>query len=373
MEPSFHARGVPPTNMPLSRLQPIRRLAAIGLAALCGCQPAPPIKVGFIGGLSGRVSELAIDGRNGAQLAIETLNAQRRAALRAARPRRRPRARRGAPAVVDAAADEGDAFAIGPMTSVLAHAHGARGREAPPGADQPDRQLRRAERPRRLLLPRDPAARARAPSRSPTPPIARGLRTAAVMVEWRNRAYSESFAHAFARRFQVAGRRGRPTSCTTRPTRTPTTPKIAAAAAVHAPALVLLVCSAIDAAIVAQQLRRLDPDVQLAMASWAANVQLLQLGGRAIEGALVLQALDLDSPAAGLRRLPQALRDALRQPAQPGRRVLLRRDDDGRRGPAPQDGRPVAARRAARARPAGPGCSSRSCSIASATASAAST
>ena len=37
--------------------------------------------------------------------------------------------------------------------------------------------------------------------------------------------------------------------------------------------------------------------MQIAIASWAANVQLLQLGGRAIEGALVLQALDLDSQA----------------------------------------------------------------------------
>ncbi len=62
--------------MPLPPLQPIRRLAAIGLAALCGCRPAPAIKVAFIGGLSGHASDLAIGGRNGAQLAIETLNAQ---------------------------------------------------------------------------------------------------------------------------------------------------------------------------------------------------------------------------------------------------------------------------------------------------------
>ena len=56
--------------MRLLRLQPVRRLAVIGLAALCGCQPAPPIKVGFIGGLSGRVSDLTVDARNGTQLAI---------------------------------------------------------------------------------------------------------------------------------------------------------------------------------------------------------------------------------------------------------------------------------------------------------------
>lgn len=103
------------------RLLPVRRLALVGLAALCGCQPAPAIKVGFIGGLSGRVSELAIDARNGTQLAVETLNA-------ATGPRFELRVHddrhsiEQAPAVIDAAADEGDAFAIGPMTSVLAGA-----------------------------------------------------------------------------------------------------------------------------------------------------------------------------------------------------------------------------------------------------------
>jgi len=61
------------------------------------------------------------------------------------------------------------------------------------------------------------------------------------------------------------------------------------------PRLVLLVCGAVDASIAAQQIHRLDPNVRLAMASWSSNVQLLQLGGRAMEGALVLQVLDLDS------------------------------------------------------------------------------
>jgi len=46
--------------MPLPRSQCIRRLAVTGLAAPCGRQPAPPIKVAFIGGLPGRISELAI-------------------------------------------------------------------------------------------------------------------------------------------------------------------------------------------------------------------------------------------------------------------------------------------------------------------------
>ena len=279
--------------MPLPRLRSIRRLAALGLAALCGCQPAPPIKVAFIGGLTGRVSELAIDGRNGAQLAIETLNAQAgpRYELRIHDDARAPEE---AAATIDAVADEGDAFAVGPMTSVVAQ------RMVPEAAKRQfvlisptansDELSGADDWFFRVIPPAGPGAEQIADAA-----ILRGLRTASIMAEWRNRTYSESFASRFSARFQTQG--GAPATVVRYETdQNPDYAKIASDLLSTHPALVLLVCSAVDASIVAQQLRRMDPDVQIAMASWAANVQLLQLGGRAIEGALVLQALDLDSP-----------------------------------------------------------------------------
>ena len=278
--------------MPSSRLKPIRRLAAIGLGVLCGCQPAPPIKVGFIGGLSGRVSELAIDGRNGAQLAVETLNS---------RPGPRYELRvhddaqsieRGVAAIA-AVAEEGDAFAVGPMTSDLAKhiAPEASKRHVvliSPTANS-DELSGIDDWFFRVIPPAGPGAEQIADAA-----ISRGLLSAAVMGEWRNRTYSESFANKFSARFRSQG--GAPVRLVTYETdQHPDYAKIAADLLSTHPRLVLLVCGAVDASIAAQQLRRRDPDVQLAMASWAANVQLLQMGGRAIEGALVLQALDLDS------------------------------------------------------------------------------
>ena len=41
---------------------------------LAGCAPPEPIRLGFIGGVSGRVADLGIGGRNGAALAIELRN-----------------------------------------------------------------------------------------------------------------------------------------------------------------------------------------------------------------------------------------------------------------------------------------------------------
>ena len=280
--------------MPSSRLKPIRRLAAIGLAALCGCQPPPPIKVGFIGDLSARVSELAIDGHDGAQLAIEALNAQ-------AGPRYELRlhddasAARGTSGAIDAAADEGDAFAVGPMTSI-------------------DAQVLVAEATRRHLVLISPSANAddlrgiddyffrvvpsagQGAEQLAQIAIARGLRTAAVMADGRNLGYSEAFAKTFSARYEALG--GSVGSLThDAGSQNPDNAKMAAALLSTHPQLVLLVCSAPDASVIAQQLRRLDPGLQLEVAAWAANLKLLQLGGRAVEGALVLQALDLDSQA----------------------------------------------------------------------------
>ena len=279
--------------MPLPRLKPALLLAAIGLAALCACRPAAPIKVGFIGGLSGRVSELAIDGRNGAQLAIETLNAQ-------PGPRYELRVHddatgAGTPAtLVDALADEGAAFAIGPMTSVLAKAMAPesdkRGLVLISPTANSDDLSGMDDWFFRVIPPAGPGAMQLADA-----VVGRGQLTASVMAEWGNRIYSESFTDKFASRFRSQG--GTVTNVVHYESdRHPDYAAIAGDLLAAHPRVVLLVCGSVDASIVAQQLRRLDPDVQIAMASWAANVHLLQMGGRAIEGALVLQALDLDSP-----------------------------------------------------------------------------
>src|SRR4051812_6443186 len=104
--------------MPSQRSRFTRRLVAVGLVALCGCQPAP-VKIAFIGGLTGRGSDLAVDGRNGALLAIETLNAQGRQRYQLLVHDDEQRVEKGR-ADVATAASEGAAFAIGPMTSVMA-------------------------------------------------------------------------------------------------------------------------------------------------------------------------------------------------------------------------------------------------------------
>jgi branched-chain amino acid transport system substrate-binding protein len=66
---------------------------------------------------------------------------------------------------------------------------------------------------------------------------------------------------------------------------------------VQRPQAVVLVCGALDTAMLATQLRQLDPQLQLAGAVWAAEDSLLQLGGKAVEGLISIQAYQLHDPA----------------------------------------------------------------------------
>ena len=57
------------------RRRAVRILVAVfGLVGLAACDPPEPLRLGFVGGLSGRVVDLGIGGRNGAILAVEMRN-----------------------------------------------------------------------------------------------------------------------------------------------------------------------------------------------------------------------------------------------------------------------------------------------------------
>jgi branched-chain amino acid transport system substrate-binding protein len=91
---------------------------------LCACSDPRPIRLGFLGGLSGRVADLGIGGRDGALLAVEQRNAQ--GGIRGRPVRLLVRDDRQDPETARAAAqdliDRGAVAVIGPMTSAVAMA-----------------------------------------------------------------------------------------------------------------------------------------------------------------------------------------------------------------------------------------------------------
>ena len=55
---------------------PVVAMVAAVLFAVLACSPPAPVRIGFLAGLSGRVADLGIGGRNGAILAVEMRNRQ---------------------------------------------------------------------------------------------------------------------------------------------------------------------------------------------------------------------------------------------------------------------------------------------------------
>ena len=270
-------------------------VTAFVLAVLVGCRPSDSVRIGFLGDL---ISELGVGGRNGAQLAVETLNAEHglRYELLVENDRNDANAARAA---VASLASRDAAFIVGPMTSAMAVA-------VVPEANRLGVVLISPTATTDELSAKDDfffrtAADAPGGARQLARLLrARGVRSMAVLMDVANGAYSSSFGHATAVEFLKLGgktalelgyRSGHSLDFADAMRRIDSDPAGA----------VVLVNSPSDAAIVTQHLRRVAPHVVIALSPWGANVQFLQIGGRATEGAIALQAVDLESPQPRMR------------------------------------------------------------------------
>lgn len=104
-----------------SRRAAVLLLAVVSVSGFVSCSKRP-IVIGFMGGLTGRLSDLGVSGRNGAQLAVELQNAKggvrgRRLAFVEADDRQDGG---GALAAFDALSSAGASAVVGPMTSDMA-------------------------------------------------------------------------------------------------------------------------------------------------------------------------------------------------------------------------------------------------------------
>jgi branched-chain amino acid transport system substrate-binding protein len=269
-------------------------LAVPAGSLVAACRSPETLRIGFVGGLSGRVADLGVAGRNGAQLAIENLNTSgaEHCELLIEDDRQDAAQVRAAVTVL---AERGVSFIVGPMTSAMAVAvlpevnrrrlvmisptantHELSGlndylfrviADAPAGARQLAELLHR-----------------------------RGIATLGVLMDKKNRAYSESFGHACGQRLRELGGKVS-TELAFESGSSVDLAGLSTQLLSGRPDLVLLVASAVDVSLVAQPLRRNAPAIGLAASPWAATEQLMQLGGRAVEGMIVPQAVDRESQA----------------------------------------------------------------------------
>jgi branched-chain amino acid transport system substrate-binding protein len=304
----MYAQSVAPCPARGSRCWRQLLIIAVCLLAMLSCARPEPVRIGFLGGLSGRVADLGIGGRNGAILAVEQRNQHggingRPIELIAEDDRQD--AEIAKQAVVRLLARPVEVI-IGPMTSAMAIAVVPQVNATTVPLISPtvttnaltgiDDQFFRVVAPtaRHVFKSADYHYRQL------------GLRRVVLVCDLRNKAYAESWAGDFRRAFMALGGKvvGEIGFAADDALST-----LAARTLASRPDGVVIIANSVDTGLLVQQIRLRDRKVQLATAEWAATERLIELGGQAVEGVVVAQYVDRQNRTPAYLAFLQAYRE----------------------------------------------------------------
>ena len=265
----------------------------VALLAAGACSEPQPIRIGLVTGLTGRHYDLGLSSRNGVELAVNELNAAggvqgRKLEILIRDDGQDPdQARRAVTELVGA----GVVAIIGHATSSMAEA-----------------TLPMVNRDRVLMV--SPTASSAAfegkddwfvmmqPSTTESARVFsaylvshRIARTVSVVYDLSNLSYTKAWYDAFQATFAGEGRTVRPLPFTSGQVRSMR--DLAAAALAGGADGVLLVANALDTAALAQQLRLRSATVPIFGAEWGFTNDVMVNGGRAVEGAVFMQKVNL--------------------------------------------------------------------------------
>jgi len=268
-------------------------LILAGVLVLCSCRKAEPVRLGFIGGITGRVADLGVAGRNGAQLAVEQRNA---AGGINGRPVELIVKDDGqdvetAKRVTGELLGQNVELIIGPMTSSIAMAimpqiNASKSILLSPTVTTTDLSGKDDNFLRVIAATTDYASKnARYQYEK------MGVRTAAVIYDINNKSYTESWLNDFRTAFEKMG--GRIVLLKTFQSGKDTIFQPLVQELLSAKAdVVLVISNAVDSAMICQQVRKLAPRQRIAMSEWASTERFIELAGTAAEGVVVSQFLN---------------------------------------------------------------------------------
>lgn len=279
-------------------MKPHLLLAGLLALLLTACGKPEPIRIGFIGGLSDRTNDTGEAARNALMLAIEQRNAaggidgRPLEMLVADDGQEASLARKAMSALVAGQ----PAAIVGPYTSAVAEA-------ILPQADQAGIVLLSPVITSMQFVGKDDMLiRLNRSTRDNAGDyaqqlIGRGISRLAVALDVRNRAFSASWLDELRASYPALG--GEILTVVEFHSAASTSfSDIADQLLDAAPGGLLFIANAVDVARLAQQVRKRSTDVPLAAVEWASTEQLLELGGRAVEGLLVAQSHNRDDPGA---------------------------------------------------------------------------
>ncbi len=254
------------------------------LAAIAGCSRPEPVRIGFVGPLTGRVSAVGTAGRDGALLAVEEQNASggilgRTVELVISDDQGEPE--QGVEAVRQLIA-QGVVAIVGPMTSAVAM-------EASKVANASGIPMVSPTVATDALSGRDdyffrvvPSVKRMAASLARYLFGRAGCRRAAVLYDLDNAAYTADWVARFREAFEASG--GWVWSRGFRPGREGSLLALVDDCLAVAPDCVVTAASALDTALVCQQLDKRGVRVIKATAEWGTSQLVFQYGGRSVEG-----------------------------------------------------------------------------------------
>lgn len=286
---------------------PTRAIAAAAALVALACSRPAPLRLGFVGGLTGRHYDLGISGRNGAQLAVAELNAAggvggRPLELVVRDDGQDPaQARR---AVAELAAEDVVAI-VGHMTSSMVEAGLPVAQAAGVLMVSPTASAASFRGKDDGFITLFPSNADLAQALAEHVGSRAGLRRVAILVDQSNLAYSGSWAERFAADFTRLGGAVVATIPFTSGAGTPLGAKAELALA-DRPEAVLVVANALDTAALCQQLRKRSATVQLLGTDWGFTRDALTHGASAVEGARFTQAVDVDGHSPRLAAFREA-------------------------------------------------------------------
>lgn len=291
------------------------QLSALPLAlALGACSRRGPLKLGFIGGLSGKFADLGIAERNGALWAIDRANAkggvQGSPIELIEKDDGHDKAR--AAAALRELADVGVLAVIGPPTSSI-------GVALAPLAQELELLLMSPTATTASLTGKDDFL-VRVCNDAATYGAAAGARyirqtgakRVAMIADLANADYSLSWCQAFRTAASSAGAEVAPL-LQFRSTEQSDLPALAKQLLASQPQLIAIGCSAVDTALLMQYLRQRNTQVQLAGCGWASALRTLELAGAAAEGSFFEQYIDFFSSAPAYLQFASEYQERFRQ------------------------------------------------------------
>lgn len=272
---------------------------AVTTLAVGACTPPEPIRIGFIGGLSGRVSDLGIGGLQGARLAVELKNKvggieKHPVELIEVDDQQNPDA---ALKAFDKLVSHRVAAVVGPMTSDMAMAIVPRANKEKLLVVSPTVSSNELDGLDDYFFRLIPATRHFVRANADYYFNTLGLRRIRLVYDLGNKSYSESWFGDFTR--AVADSGGTllaPISFTSGDDTRFT--ELAQKALEDKPEAIIAISNSVDAAMLFQSIRKLNSTVRLGASQWAATERLAELGGRWVEGVVVAHFFDRTSKQA---------------------------------------------------------------------------